>query len=101
VKNGNDDLLGVSHSIWNRWKNYFSQLLNVRIVSDVRQIEVHMAEPLKLGSSRLEVQIVIVKLKKYKSLSSDQIPAQLIQQEVKHYCLRSTDSLNLFGIRKN
>jgi hypothetical protein len=29
-----------THNILNRWKNYFSQLLNVLNVSDVRQIEV-------------------------------------------------------------
>jgi hypothetical protein len=31
----NGDLLADSHSILNRWKNYFSQLLNVHNVSDV------------------------------------------------------------------
>jgi hypothetical protein len=39
----------------------------VHNVSDVRQIEVHTAEPLVPGSSRLEVEIAIAKLKKYKS----------------------------------
>jgi hypothetical protein len=48
-------------------------------VSDVRQIEVHTAEPLVPGPSRLEVEIAIAKLKKYKSPGSDQIPEQLIQ----------------------
>jgi hypothetical protein len=33
-------------------------LLNVHNVSDVRQIEVHMAEPLVPGPSRLEVEKV-------------------------------------------
>jgi hypothetical protein len=36
----NGSLLADSHYILNRWKKYFSQLLNVRNVSDVRQIEV-------------------------------------------------------------
>jgi hypothetical protein len=53
--------------------------LNVHNVSDVRQIEVHTAQPLVPGPSRLEVEIAIAKLKKYKSLGSDQIPAELIQ----------------------
>jgi hypothetical protein len=53
--------------------------LNVHNVSDVRQIEVHMAEPLVPGPSRLEVEIAIAKLKKYKSPGSNQIPAELIQ----------------------
>jgi hypothetical protein len=61
------------------WRNYFSQLLNVHNVSDVRQIEVHTDEPLVPGPSRLEVEIAIAKLKKYKSPGSDQIPAELIQ----------------------
>jgi hypothetical protein len=51
----------------------------VHNVSDVRQTEVHTAEPLVPGPSRLEVEIAIAKLKKYKSLGSDQIPAELIQ----------------------
>jgi hypothetical protein len=46
VKDENGDLLADSHNILNRWKNYFSQLLNVQRVSDVRLIKVHTAEPL-------------------------------------------------------
>jgi hypothetical protein len=53
--------------------------LDIHNVSDVRQIEIHSAEPLVPGPSRLEVEISIAKLKKYKSLSSDQILAELIQ----------------------
>jgi hypothetical protein len=79
VKDENGDLLADSHSILNRWKNYFSELLDVHNVSDVRQIKVHMAEPLVPGPSRLETEIAIAKLKKYKSPGSDQIPAELIQ----------------------
>jgi hypothetical protein len=37
-----------------------------------------MAEPLVPGPSRLEVEIAIAKLKKYKSRGSDQIPVELI-----------------------
>jgi hypothetical protein len=51
----------------------------VHNVSDVRQIEVHKAEPLVPGPSRLEVEIAIAKLKKYKLPGGDQIPAELIQ----------------------
>jgi hypothetical protein len=63
--------------ILNRWKKHFSHLFNVHNVSDVRQIEVHTAEPLVPGL--LEVEIAIAKLKKYKSPDSDQIPAELFQ----------------------
>jgi hypothetical protein len=62
VKDENGDLFTDSHNILNRWKNY-SQLLNVNNVSDVRQIEVHTAEPLVPGSSRLEFEIAITKFK--------------------------------------
>jgi hypothetical protein len=79
VKDENRDLLADSYNILNRQKNYFSQLLNVHNVSDIRQIEVYTAEPLVPGPSCLEVEIAIAKLKKYKSPGSDQIPAELIQ----------------------
>jgi hypothetical protein len=51
----------------------------VHNVSDVRQIEVHTAEPLAPGPGRLEVEIAIAKLKTYNSPGSDQIPAEFIQ----------------------
>jgi hypothetical protein len=60
-------------------QKYFSQVFNVHNISDVKQIEVYRAAPLVPGSSRLEVEIVIAKLKKNKSPGSDQIPAELIQ----------------------
>jgi hypothetical protein len=62
-------MLVDSHIIFNRWKNYFPQLLNVHNVSGVRQIEVRMAEPLVPGPKCLEVEISIGKLKKYKQVS--------------------------------
>jgi hypothetical protein len=55
-------LLADYHIILNRWNSYFSQLLNVHNVSNVRQIEVHTAEPLVPGPSRPEVEIAIPKL---------------------------------------
>jgi hypothetical protein len=78
VKDENGDLLADSHNILNRQKNYFSQLLNVHNVSDVRQIEVHTAEPLVPVSSLIEVEIPFATLTKYKSPDSDQILAKLI-----------------------
>jgi hypothetical protein len=46
VKDENGDLLADSHSILNRRKKYFSQLLNAHNVSYVRQLELHTAEQL-------------------------------------------------------
>jgi hypothetical protein len=57
----------------------FSQLLNVHRDSDVRQIEIHTAESLAPDPNPFEVEIVIAKLKRFKSPGSDQIPAELIQ----------------------
>jgi hypothetical protein len=56
--------LQILNNILNMWKNYFSQLLNVHNASDVRQIDVHTAEPVVPGPSRLEVEIAIAELKK-------------------------------------
>jgi hypothetical protein len=58
LKDENGDLLADFNNILNKWKNYFSQLMNVHKVSDVRQIEVHTAEPLVPGPSHLEVEKV-------------------------------------------
>jgi hypothetical protein len=41
VKDENGDLLADSRNIFNKWKKYFSHLLNVHKDSYVRQIEVH------------------------------------------------------------
>jgi hypothetical protein len=66
VKDETGDPNADFHDILNRWKNYLFQLLNVHYVSDVKQVEVHTAEQLVPGHSRLEVVIAIAKLKVYK-----------------------------------
>jgi hypothetical protein len=63
VKDENGDLLADSHNILNRWKNYFSQLLSVHSVSDVRHIRIHAVESLVPGANHQEVEIAIAKLK--------------------------------------
>jgi hypothetical protein len=73
----------------------------VHNVSDVRQIEVHTAEPLEPGSSRLEVEILIAKLKKYKSSGSDKILAELIQGRGEILLSVIHKLINSVGIRKN
>jgi hypothetical protein len=61
----------------------------------------HAAEPHFLTDPNpLVVEIAIGKLKRYKSPYGDQIRADLFKQNMK-YGLRSINSLNLFGIRKN
>jgi hypothetical protein len=51
----------------NRWKNYFSQLVNVYNVSGVRQTEIYTAETLVPGP----LTISIAKLEKHKLSGSD------------------------------
>jgi hypothetical protein len=63
VKDENGNLLANSHNILNRWKKYFSQLLNVHSNSDVRQIEIGTAEQSVPGPSPLKVEIATAKRK--------------------------------------
>jgi hypothetical protein len=70
VKDVNGDLLADFH-ILNRWKNYFSQLLNVHNVSHVKWIELCKYEALVPVPSRLYIEIAIAKVKKCKSSNSD------------------------------
>jgi hypothetical protein len=79
VKNEKGDLVADCHSILTRWRNYFSQLLNVHGDNDVKQTEVHTAEPLVPEPRAFEVEMAIEKLKRYKLLGIDQIPAELIK----------------------
>jgi hypothetical protein len=69
-----------------KWRKYFSQLLNVHGVNDVRQTELHTAEPLVHEPSAFEVDLAIEKLKCHKSLGTDQIPAELIKAGGRTIC---------------
>jgi hypothetical protein len=60
-------------------EEFFSQLLNAHRVSDIRQIDIHTAEPLVPDPSTFEVDITVAKLKGYKSPGSDQLQAEFIQ----------------------
>jgi hypothetical protein len=51
----------------------------VHNIRDVKQSEVHTAEPLVPFPGHLKVETTIAKLKKCKSPGSDQIPVELIQ----------------------
>ena len=62
-----------------RWWNYFSQLLNVHAAKEIRQEEIHTAEPIVPEPSAFEVELAIEKLKSHKSPDIDQIPAELIK----------------------
>jgi hypothetical protein len=59
-------------------ENYFFQLLNVRTVYNVRQFEIHAAEPLVTDSSHFEFDIAIAKLRLYKLPRIYQIAVEFI-----------------------
>jgi hypothetical protein len=62
-----------------RWKNNFSKQWNVPGANGVRQLEVHIAEPLVPGHSAVEIEMIIEKLKIHKSLGIDKISAELMK----------------------
>jgi hypothetical protein len=62
-----------------------------------RRIEVHTTEPLVPCSSRLEVEITIAKLKKYKSPGSDQISAELLLAGCKILLFANYKLINSIG----
>ena len=72
-------MVADSHSIMKRWMSYFSQLMNVHGAKDVRQGEIHTAEPLVPEPSAFEFELAIENLKSHKSPGIDQIPAELIK----------------------
>jgi hypothetical protein len=79
IKDENGNLLADPQNILNRWKHFFNQVLNVHGVHDVRQMDMHTAEPLVSEPSLVEVEIAIGKLKSYKSPGTDNIPTELIK----------------------
>jgi hypothetical protein len=72
IKDESGNLLAASQNTLNRWKNFFNQVLNIRGVHDVRQMDIHTAEPLIPEPSLVEVEMAIGKLKSYKSRGTDQ-----------------------------
>jgi hypothetical protein len=101
VKDEKGDLVADSHRVLARWRNHFSQLLNIHGVNDVRQTEVHTAETLLPKPSAFEVEMAIEKLKRHKSPGIDQIPAELIKAGGRIIRSESINLLFLFGIRRN
>src|SRR5215471_13371858 len=63
VKDEKGDLVADFRSIMARWRNYFSQILNIHGATDVSQAEIHTADPLVPEPSDWEVERAIKKLK--------------------------------------
>jgi hypothetical protein len=63
VKDEKCNLVTDSHNILARWRNHFSQLPNVHGINDVRQTEIHTAEPLVSEPSAFEFEMAVKKQK--------------------------------------
>jgi hypothetical protein len=74
--------------------------LNAHSVRDIRQLKIHTTEPLVHGLSPFEVEVAVVKLKKYKLSVSDQILEELTEAGGKTL-MGFANSLILCGIRKS
>jgi hypothetical protein len=59
IKDENGNLLADPQNFLNRWKNFLNQGLNVHGVHDVRQKDIHTAEPLVPEPSLVEMEITI------------------------------------------
>jgi len=90
-------LIADCRSILARWRNYFSQLLNIHGVNDVRQAEIPTAEPLVPEPSVFETELAIEKLN-HVLIKSQQ---NLLKQGVEQFTMSSINLLFLFGIRGN
>ena len=101
MKDEKGDLVADSHNIAARWRKYFSQLINVHGVKDVRQAEIHTAEPLVPEPSAAEFELAIDKLKSHRSPGIDQIRAELIKAGAEQFAWRFINLLLLFGRRRN
>jgi hypothetical protein len=73
------DLVTDFHRNLDRGRKSCSQLLNVHGVKDVRQTEIHTAEPLVPQPSALEFELAIEKLRCHKLQDIYQIPTRLIK----------------------
>jgi len=80
MKDDKGVLVADSQTILVRWRKYFSQLLNVHGINDVRQTEIHTAEPLVPEPSACEFELPIEKLKK---ITNHQVPIKYQQNWLK------------------
>jgi len=71
-------LVTVSHSVSARWRKFFFQLFVEHGFSEVRETEIHTAEPLVLHPRALEFRMLIEKLKSHKSAGTDQRTVEFI-----------------------
>ena len=83
LKDEKGDTVTDCHNILAKWRYHFSQLFNVHGVNEIRQTEIHTAEPLVPEPSAPEFEMAIEKLQRHKSQGNYQIPAELIKARSK------------------
>ena len=86
VNDEKSDLVADCHSILARWRNHFSQMLNVNGVNGVGRTEIHTAEPLVPEPSAFEFEMAIEKVKRHGSPGVDKIPAELFKAGGRTIC---------------
>jgi hypothetical protein len=67
AKDEKGEYFADNDSILARWRKYFSQVLNVHEVNDVRQTEIHTLETLVTEPNASEFELAIEKLECHKS----------------------------------
>jgi hypothetical protein len=82
---GNGDLVTDCHSILASWRNHFVLLFNAPGFNNVRQTEIHTAEPLLTEPNAFEFKMAIENLKRHKSSFIDQISGELIKVGVRTF----------------
>ncbi|KAL4089543.1 hypothetical protein QTP88_024563 [Uroleucon formosanum] len=80
IKNCHGVIFVIPKEKADRWKEYFTELLNADILDNsTRRKNIHGAEPMVSEVTREEVNEAIKDLKNWKSPGSDEIPAVLIK----------------------
>jgi len=82
VQDEKGDLVRGSHIILASWRNQFSQLFIIHGIIEVRQTEIHTAEPLVHEPSVFEFEMTIEKLKGQKSPESIKAGGRKIRYEI-------------------
>jgi hypothetical protein len=59
IRDENGNLIADPQNVLNRWKIFFNQVLNVHGVHDVRQMDIHTAEPLVPEPSLVELKLLL------------------------------------------
>ena len=83
-----------------RWRKNFSPLLNVHVVNDVRQTEIHTVEALMPEPGVFEFEMVIEKQKETNHQVLIKSQQRRLKQVVGQFAMRSIKLFILFGMRR-